>query len=283
MAGKVTSAEYGRMRAPFQSGDFPFPIKYGYCAAGIVENGPPELVGKSVFALHPHQDRFVVPANSLCVLPDNLPMRRAPIAANMETALNALWDSGVGPGDNIIVIGAGIVGLLITYLCARLPGADVTAVDPQGSRASVANAFGAQFLQPGELLDQFGGGDRQQADLIFHTSASEPGLRSALQVAGQEARIVEMSWYGEHEVTIPLGATFHSRRLQLVSSQVGHVSPSRRPRWSYKRRLTKALELLCDKQLDMLITEEFAFQDLPNQLPAYLNGSGEGLAAVVRY
>ena len=277
MSGKVPAAEYGLMRAPFQSGDFPFPVKYGYCAAGIVEDGPAELAGKHVFALHPHQDRFYLAADQLCVLPDGLPLRRAALAANMETALNAVWDSGAGPGDNIIVIGAGIVGLLIAYLCARIPGTQVTAIDPLPERAAVASAFGARFQLPEAPLPDGG------ADIVFHTSASQQGLALALHAAGTEARVVEVSWYGDKDITINLGGSFHSRRLQLVSSQVGHVSPSRQQRWTYRRRLAKALELLCDSALDALVTEEFAFEDLPQKLPAYLNGKSAGLAALVRY
>ncbi len=281
MSGKVPRSEYARMRAPYQCGDFPFPVKYGYCTAGSVEEGPPELTGRNVFVLHPHQDRFLVPADRVCPFPEALPPRRAPLAANMETALNAVWDSGAAPGDNIVVIGAGIVGLMICYLCAGMPGAYVTAVDPQQSRAPLARAFGAQFLLPEELGSR--SGNSIGADVVFHASATPAGLSSALRTAGMESRIVEVSWYGDEEVPIPLGAEFHSRRLQLVSSQVGRVAPSRRQRWSHNRRLAKALDLLCDDRLDALITDEFRFEDLPQVLPDYLLGPETGLAAVVRY
>ncbi|MCC2098654.1 MAG: zinc-binding alcohol dehydrogenase [Hyphomicrobiales bacterium] len=279
ISGKVPPEEYGRMRCPFQSGNFPFPVKYGYCAAGTVEEGPDDLLGASVFALHPHQDRFWIPASRLACVPGELPLRRATLAANMETALNAVWDSGAGPGDTIVVIGAGIVGLLICYLCARLPGAEVMAVDPRPGRSLLAHAFGAQFLTPDELLAR----GSLAADVVLHTSATQQGLASALAVAGMEARIVEVSWYGDSAIKVPFGGAFHSQRLQIVSSQVGQVSPSRSPRWSHNRRIAKALELLCDDTLDALITDEFAFEDLPETLPAYLGGESPGLAAVVRY
>lgn len=284
MAGKVPAGEYGRMRAPFQSGNFPFPVKYGYCAAGVVEDGPAAMCGKSVFALFPHQDRFVLPTNQLCVLPEILPLRRAPLAANMETALNAVWDSGAGPGDNIFVIGAGIVGLLITYLCARLPGANVTAIDPLAERASLVELLGASYRPADTQSLDFTNSDASEgADIVFHTSASAQGLTSAISLAGLEGKIVEVSWYGDKEIAVPLGGAFHSRRLQLISTQVGHVAPSRRPRWSYHRRLSKALELLCDDRLDGLITDECAFEDLPQKLPGYLSGQSAGLATLVRY
>jgi len=281
VSGRIPPGEYGRMRCPFQSGNFPFPVKYGYCAAGTVEDGPDEVVGRNVFALHPHQDRFLIPASRVSFTPEALPLRRATLAANMETALNAVWDSGAGPGDNIVVIGAGIVGLLIVFICAQLPGADVMAVDTRTNRSSLAAALGARFLTPDQLLQQAGSG--LPADVVLHTSANQEGLSAALSAAGMEARIVEVSWYGDSAVSVPLGGAFHSQRLQIVSSQVGQVSPTRRPRWSFSRRIGKALDLLCDDRLDALITDEFAFEDLPGKLPSYLGGDSPGLAAVVRY
>jgi NADPH:quinone reductase-like Zn-dependent oxidoreductase len=273
--GRVSATESARMRAPLQEGDFPYPVKYGYCAVGVVEEGPPALQGRTVFALHPHQDRFVAPLSMLAPVPDGVPARRAVLAANMETALNALWDSGAGPGDRILVVGAGVVGLLVGALAARLPGAEVTMADIDLSREPLARQLGCRFRKP---LDAPG-----EADVVFHTSATAPGLACALSCAGHEATVVEMSWYGDAPVTAPLGLDFHSRRLRLVSSQVGQVSPSRRARWSHRRRLDKALALLADKRLDALITDEVAFADLPGELPRLLAPGASGLATVVRY
>jgi len=273
--GRVSTADGERMRAPMQDGDFPYPVKYGYCAVGVVDEGPRYLQGRTVFALHPHQDRFVAPVSMLAPVPEAVPPRRAVLAANMETALNALWDSGAGPGDRILVVGAGVVGLLVGYLAARLPGAEVTMVDIDLSRQAIARELGCRFRKP---LDAPG-----EADVAFHTSASGPGLACALSCCGDEATLVEMSWFGDAPVTAPLGLDFHHRRLRLVSSQVGQVSPSRRARWSHRRRLDKALALLADERLDALITEEVAFRDLPEQLPRLLAPAAPGLATVVRY
>lgn len=273
--GRVPRGEYARMRAPFQTGDFPFPVRYGYCATGVVEAGPKELLAKQVFALYPHQSRFIAPASAVRALPNGLPARRGALAANMETALNAVWDSGAGPGDRIAIVGCGLVGLLVTYLCAQMPGADVTAADIDPARAEIVSAFGARFCHPHELSDD--------ADVVFHASASAPGLAAAIGAAGLEARVVEMSWYGEGDVAAPLGGAFHSKRLQLISSQVGQVSPRRRPRWDYARRLSKALDLLRDERLDALITHEFAFEETPQSLPDFLRKGASGLAAVIRY
>lgn len=276
--GRAPASEAERMRAPMQEGAFAFPVKYGYCAVGRVEAGPPEWLGKTVFCLHPHQDLFNAPLAMLRPVPEATPARRATLAANMETALNALWDSGAGPGDRILVVGAGVVGLLVAALAARLPGAEVVVVDREPSRAAIVEALGARFI-PANAVET----DAAAADVVFHASATSAGLALALAGAGLEAAIVELSWYGDAQATAPLGGAFHANRLRLISSQVGQVSPSRRARWSYARRLDKALELLADPRLDALVTEEIAFEDLPNELPRILAPGAPGLATVARY
>lgn len=273
--GRVSLSESERMRAPLQEGNFPFPVKYGYCAVGLVEKGPADLLGQPVFVLHPHQDRFVAPVAMLRHIPESVPARRAVLAANMETALNALWDSGAGPGDRILVVGAGVVGCLVAYLAARMPGATVTLVDVDSSRREIANRIGAAFSRP---LDAPG-----NADAVFHASATPAGLACALACAGDEANVVEVSWYGDRMVEAPLGLDFHSRRLRLISSQVGQVATSRRPRWDFGRRMAKALDLLADDRLDALITEEVAFTELPAALPRLLAPRASGLATAIRY
>jgi NADPH:quinone reductase-like Zn-dependent oxidoreductase len=273
--GRVPASEYARMRAPRQEGAFPFPVKYGYAAIGIVREGPRALVGRTVFALNPHETVFDAPADFVQPVPDHVPARRAVLAANMETALNALWDGGAGPGDRIVVVGAGVVGALVAALASRLPGSEVTLVDVDLSRRTIAEALGCRFAKP---LDAPG-----NADLVFHTSATSAGLSCALACAGDEATIVEMSWYGEATTRVSLGAAFHSGRLKLISSQVGRVSESRRGRWSYARRLAKALDLLDDPRLDALITEEVAFDDLPEALPRLFAPGAPGLATAIRY
>jgi NADPH:quinone reductase-like Zn-dependent oxidoreductase len=275
MNGLVPQGEWARMRAPLQEGDFPFPVKYGYCAVGTVEIGPPELSGRTVFCLHPHQDWFDAPQGMLALVPDDVPARRATLAANMETALNALWDSDAGPADRIVVIGGGIVGLLAGWLAARLPGATVTLSDVDPSRAEMARHLGMAFAPPDSLP--------RDADVVFHASASEAGLAAAIGCAGVEACIMEMSWYGEKIVSVPLGGAFHSQRLRIVSSQVGMVSPSRRPRWPYQRRLAAALDLLRDDRLDALVSETIDFADTPRELPRVLTEGSLGLAPVIRY
>jgi threonine dehydrogenase-like Zn-dependent dehydrogenase len=278
LQGAVGRSEWERMRCPMQEGAFPFPVKYGYCAVGVVEDGPADILGGLVFCLHPHQNVFHVPVDRLAPIPNPVPARRATLAANMETALNALWDSGAGPGDRIVVVGAGVVGLLVASLAARLPGAAVTVVDVEGARRPLA-ALGAGFAGPAEAPGE--------ADVVFHASATAAGLDTAIDCAGMEGTIVEMSWYGDKPVQVGLGGAFHSRRLRLVSSQVGHISPGRRPRWDYRRRMQAALQLLDQPALDLLVAEEIAFEEAPRELPRILGRSpgpgAHGLAPVIRY
>jgi len=274
-SGAVGRSEWERMRGPMQEGSFPFPVKYGYCATAVVEEGPAELRGKTVFCLHPHQDYFNVPVDALAVVPDGLPARRATLAANMETALNALWDAGAGPGDRIVVVGAGVVGLLVASLAARLPGASVAAVDVDQSRKPILQALGAGLAMPNQAPGE--------ADIVFHASASAAGLNTAIACAGPEATIVEMSWYGDKPVSVDLGGAFHSRRLKLVSSQVGLISTGRRLRWDYRRRRDLALSLLAPPALDALVAEDIAFADAPRELPRIFAPDAQGLAPVIRY
>jgi threonine dehydrogenase-like Zn-dependent dehydrogenase len=274
--GRVPQSERERMRAPFQDGDFPFPVKYGYCAVGTVEAGPADMVARNVFCLHPHQDVFVAARDRLTLVPDTVPARRAVLAANMETALNAHWDAGSGPADRIVVVGGGVLGLLVAWIAARLPGAEVTLVDVDPSRAALASHLGVGFALPPDAP--------ADADLVFHASASASGLATAIGSAGFEARIVELSWYGEGAVAAPLGGAFHAKRLQLISSQVGQIASSRRPRWDYARRVQAALALLAlDDGLDGLITQEIAFQETATALPKVLSPHWRGLTAVLRY
>jgi threonine dehydrogenase-like Zn-dependent dehydrogenase len=273
--GAVPPAEYAMMRAPLQEGEFPFPVKYGYCAVGTVEKGPADLVGRMVFALHPHQDRFVAPVELIVAVPPGVTPERAVLAANMETALNALWDSGAGPGDRIAVVGGGAIGLLICYLAANLPGAEVTLIDPDADRGPIARSFGAGFSTRADAV--------RDCDVVFHASATAAGLAAALAACGVEATLVEASWYGSRAVEAPLGGAFHSRRLRIVSTQVGLVAPSRRARWTRRRRLAKALDLLADSRLDALIGERVAFEDLPQALPALLARGAKGVTNLVTY
>ncbi len=273
--GRVPQSEHRRMRAPLMDGGFPFPVKYGYAAVGRIEAGPASLVGRTVFALHPHQTLFNLPAEAAFFVPDDVPPARGVLAANMETALNAVWDGAPGPADRIAVVGGGAVGLLVAYLCSRLPGAHVTVIDTAPARADLARALGARFATPEHAP--------AECDLVFHASGSATGLASALRLAGEESTVVELSWYGEGDVAVPLGDVFHSRRLRLVASQVGRVAPSHRSRWTPGRRLQAALSLLNDPVLDVLLAPPVPFEQLPEQLPGLLGPDADARCPVIQY
>jgi len=273
--GHVPPSEHERMRAPFQAGHFPGPVKYGYASVGEVVEGPAELVDKIVFCLYPHQQRYVVPCDALHVLPETVPARRAVLAANLETALNGLWDAGAGPGDRVSVLGAGSVGCLAAWLASRIPGCVVELVDINPHRAAVAHALGVKFAQPIEATPE--------ADVVLHSSGTAEGLSLAMRIAAFEATVIELSWYGDQPVTLSLGEAFHARRLTLKSSQVGTVSETRRARWSLKRRMQFALSLLAEPALDVLINSEGRFEDLPQTLRQLSQSPGDVIMHRVKY
>ncbi|MGP1393919.1 MAG: zinc-dependent alcohol dehydrogenase [Inquilinaceae bacterium] len=274
-AGRVPVSQYGAMRAPHQGGDFPFPVKYGYSLVGIVEAGPAALRGRTVFCLHPHQTACVLAADAVVPVPDGVPPSRAVLAANMETALNGLWDAAVLPGDRVAVVGAGVVGCLAARLIARMPGCAVELVDTDPAKASVAARLGASFAAPTEA--------RTDNDLVIEVSGAPDGLAVALGLAAFEATVLELSWFGDHPVTAPLGEAFHARRLTIRGSQVGAVATRQRARWPHRRRLALALELLADDALDTLFSGESAFDDLPDAMPALATGGAGILCHRIRY
>ena len=273
--GLVPTSEYQRMRAPFQAGDFPAPVKYGYASVGEVERGPSHLEGRLVFVLHPHQTRYVVPGGAVHLLPQDVPPARAVLAANMETAINGLWDAAPKIGDSVTVVGAGTVGCLVAWLASKIVGCDVELVDTNPQRAVIAKGFGIRFATPNEA--------RENADVVVHASGASSGLAVALRVAGFEAMVVEMSWYGSQPVMAPLGEAFHPRRLTLRSSQVGHIAPAQRARWDTARRMALALSLLRHPVLDTLISGESEFEALPQVMTQLATAPGDTLCHRIRY
>lgn len=273
--GGVPPSQWQAMRCPFQEGEFPGPVKYGYASIGRVEAGPPQLLGRRVFCLYPHQDRYVVPADAVTPVPDAVPDARAVLAANMETAVNGLWDAAPRLGDRIAVVGAGVVGCLVGALAARLPGVTVELIDTDADRAPLAARLGCRFALPAQAT--------ADADLVIHASGHPDGLATALGLAGFEATVLEMSWYGDRPVTVPLGEAFHARRLNLRSSQVGAVATAQRARWPHRRRLALALDLLADPVFDLLLTGESAFGELPHTLTRLAQAGGGTLCHVITY
>ena len=265
-AGRVPASERERMACPFQEGAFPYPVKYGYAMVGSIEAGPGERLGQRVFCLHPHQDRFTVPGAAALVVPDDVPTARAVLASQIETALNATWDAAPRIGDRIAVVGGGVIGCLVAWLCARLPATVVTLVDIDPGRAAAAAALGFGFALPAAAP--------RGCDLVFHASGTGAGLATAIECAGFEAELIELSWYGDVPVTVPLGGAFHSQRLALRASQVGTVALCRRTRRSRAGRLALALGLASDPRLDVLVRDATPFESLPGELGRLLGTPG---------
>jgi threonine dehydrogenase-like Zn-dependent dehydrogenase len=273
--GAVPPNQHAIMRAPFQDGAFPGPVKYGYLNVGVVEHGPPELLGRTVFCLYPHQTRYVVPADAVTPVPAEVPPGRAILAGTVETAVNALWDAAPLVGDRVAVVGAGMIGCSVAGVLAGFPGCDVQLVDTEPSRAGVARALGVGFASPEEAA----GG----CDLVVHASATEAGLARSLELLAPEGEVVELSWYGDRRVSVPLGEFFHSRRLTIRGSQVGAVPPVRRSRRTFAERVSLALRLLANPAFDTLVTGESPFGALPRVMPRLASGELPALCHRITY
>jgi len=273
--GGVPESQYEAMRAPFQEGDFPGPVKYGYLNVGVVEHGPPALLGRTVFCLYPHQTRFVVPADRVIAVPDDVPPSRAILAGTVETAVNALWDAAPLVGDRVAVVGAGMVGCSVARLLVGFPGVRVQLVDTDPTRAVVAERLGVDFASPERAAGE--------CDLVLHASATEDGLIRSLELLALDGEVIELSWYGDRRVSLPLGEFFHSRRLVVRGSQMGAVPPARRARRSFADRLSLALRLLADPAFDTLITGQSGFADLPSVLPRLADGTLPALCHRIAY
>jgi threonine dehydrogenase-like Zn-dependent dehydrogenase len=263
------------MRAPYQEGEFPGPVKYGYLNVGVVEQGPPKLRGRTVFCLYPHQTAYVVPANAVAVVPDGVPPARAVLAGTVETAVNALWDAGPLLGDRVTVVGAGMVGCCVARLLSKFPAVRVELVDVDASRADVAAALGVDFALPG---DAAGG-----RDLVMHASATSAGLQRSLELLAAEGTVIDLSWYGDSEVRLSLGGAFHAGRLGLRASQVSTLSPARSGRRTTGDRLALALDLLRDPAFDALLTGRSSFYELPDVMPRLVAGSLPALCHTITY
>ncbi len=274
LGGRVPASEHERMRAPFQEGDFPFPVKYGYAAVGRVEAGPEDLLGRHVFCLHPHQTRFRVPAEAVVPLPEGVPPERAVLGANAETALNAIWDAELDPHERVLVLGAGLLGSLIAAFLSRTH-TSLFVTDKLAERVAALADFPVRFVSA-EAMDH-------GYDVVFHTTGAPEALQAALDALAFEGRVIELSWFGDRPVPLLLGGAFHSQRLTIRASQVGHVAPARRATTSRRDRLAEALGMLDDPRLDRLITEEVAFRDLPGAIPRLLAPGAPGIATRVRY
>ena len=273
--GSVPPRVAEEMRAPHQEGTFPSPVKFGYLSVGIVEEGPEDWAGQKVFCLNPHQDRYVISTDALTRIPDGVPARRAVLTGTVETAVNALWEAGPRLGDRIAVVGAGLVGGMVATLLRTFPLARLQLVDLDSERKHLADKLGVDFALPDDATPD--------CDIVFHCSASQEGLARSLQLAGHEGEIIEMSWYANREVTLPLGEDFHARRLSIRASQVGVVARPRRHRRTTAERLELAVELLKDPVFDAFLTGASPFAELPAVVQNLADGTLEALCHVIEY
>ena len=268
--GKVPESQHQTMRCPHQEGCFSGSVKYGYSAVGQVVD-----TGALVFCLHPHQTEFVVSADALLPLPEGLSPGLAVLAPNLETAINGVWDAQPQPGEAATVIGGGVVGLAVAWRLAQL-GVDVELVEPNPARAAVAATLGLKMVTPAYAA--------ARRSLIIHASGSQAGLCHALNLAAHEGRIIEMSWFGDTSIHLPLGEAFHARRLTLRSSQVGTVSPSAPGEWTHRSRMAMVLDLLAGHpELGVLISGESRFEDLPATMAKLAYGEVKMLCHRIRY
>lgn len=254
---------------PAVRGDFDFPIKYGYASVGwVVQVGARVegfATGDLVFVHHPHQTEYVVPATAQqgpepVRLPPELPPEHGVFLANVETAVNVLLDAAPRLGERVVVFGQGVVGLLLTQLTRQAGAGLVIAVDPFSLRRELARAAGADVvLAPDENLpttirDLTGG---LGADLVLEASGNPAALDQAIAATAFQGTVVVCSWYGTKPAAIDLGGAFHRRRIRIVSSQVGSIDPTLQARWSFRRRLDLARDLLSTLTLTPLITHRF--------------------------
>jgi NADPH:quinone reductase-like Zn-dependent oxidoreductase len=273
--GGVPAGQYAAMRAPYQEGDFPGPVKYGYLNVGVVEQGPSELRGRTVFCLYPHQTAYVVPADAVAVVPHGIPAARAVLAGTVETAVNALWDARPLLGDRVTVVGAGMVGCCVARLLRQFPAVQVELVDVNADRADVAARLDVDFALPADAADG--------RDLVVHASATSAGLQRSLELLAAEGTVLDLSWYGDSDVRLSLGGAFHARRLGIRASQVSTLSPARSGRLTTADRLALALGLLRDPAFDALLTGRSSFYELPDLMTRLVDGSLSAVCHTIAY
>jgi len=272
-AGQVPISLHQKMRVPYMKGHFTFPLKYGYSLVGEVQSEG-AWQGQLVHLMHPHQDRLWVEEAALTLIPKGLSPKVATLASNMETALNAVWDSQVTVGDRVVIIGFGMIGALVTRLLSLLPAVQVYVVEVNEYRQELVQEMGFNLLPKG----------MQDFDCSFHTSASSSGLQQAIDLVGEEGTIIELSWYGARETTVQLGGNFHYQRKRIISSQVGQISSTKIARWTYKRRKKLVFDLLKNPVFEAHLTQELSLSEAPAFFEQLRTGElPNGLGWVIRY
>lgn len=262
--GEVPAAITELMQAPFQLGALPFPVSHGYLNVGVVRQGRSELIGQTVFTLAGHREHVVVPEAAAHVLPEGCPPQRALFAGIGEVGLNGLWEGPVMIGDRVAVVGGGLIGLTTALLASKMALQRLQVVEVDAERRTFIRDLGLDAVAPEQAdLDN---------DVVLHSSSSSAGLATSLRLAGDDAVIVEQSWYGTGDQQVPLGADFHARRLRIVATQVGQVPGPRRMRRTRGQRLATALSML-DSRFDRLISGRSPLAQLPDVMQDVATGA----------
>lgn len=276
---------------PALQGDLAYPLKYGYCAVGRVkalgEGVDPSWAGRRVFAFHPHQSTFNARPKHLQPLPEGLDAEDAAFLANLETAIGLVMDADPRLGERVAVLGQGVVGLLTTLLLARHPLSLLLSLDRYPKRRDASLECGAAYsLDPAapdalvQARDLLGS---QGADLVFELSGQPEALDSALALAGAQGRVVVGSWYGQRRAPLALDTHFHRGRINLLSSQVGHIQPALRGRWDKARRFQLAWELLPKLRPSRFISHRFPLDAAPEAYRLLSQHPDQALAVLFTY
>ncbi|MEM9671559.1 MAG: zinc-binding alcohol dehydrogenase [Bacteroidota bacterium] len=271
--GQVPAELQDSMQVPYMEGSFGFPLKYGYSLVGKVIEGSENLVDRYVHLLHPHQQHCVVKETDVTVIPEGIPPQRAVLASNLETALNAVWDSHLSAGDRVLVVGMGLIGSLVALLASQFPATQIRVAETDPTRQSLAREQGFSLYDPSDT----------PFDVAFHSSGSSTGLQTAIDAVGYEGQVIELSWYGTRSAEVKLGGSFHQQRKQIISSQVSQLPAHRQARWDYRRRKQTVLDLLQDDGWDDFLTATVDFTDVPALFDQLRLGDRSQLSWTLRY
>jgi 2-desacetyl-2-hydroxyethyl bacteriochlorophyllide A dehydrogenase len=275
---------------PTLAGSFRYPIKYGYASVGRVAAAGAAVrdraPGDLVFALHPHQSTYVLPAARTVLLPPNLPPEHGVFLANLETAVNVALDAAPRLGETVLLSGLGVVGLLVLQTLRRTGVAEIIAVDPLPRRRALAARLGASLtLAPdADVAAQARARTAGRGvDLAVEVSGAPAALGPAIEAVADEGTVVVASWYGTKSVPLHLGSHFHRGRVRLRSSQVGHLDPALAPRWDHARRQAVALRLLAELPLGDLISHRIPFAQAPEAFALLDERPADALQVVLTY
>jgi 2-desacetyl-2-hydroxyethyl bacteriochlorophyllide A dehydrogenase len=276
-------------------GDFKYPLKYGYCCVGEVIGAGAEVnphwLGRQVFVFHPHESHFVCNEEDLLPIPDGILLKDALFLASMETAVNLVMDGRPLMGEQVLVWGLGVIGLLTTFILSQHPVAALLGVDRLPMRRQMATKWGADHALAGNEADfasQLASAlshtpkDRR-ADLLFELSGDPESLNSLLPWAGYHGRIVIGSWYGNQNAAIKLGGRFHRDRIRIISSQVSSIDPAMTGRWTKGRRLAVAWQMIQRCQPSQLITHRFPIEDAQKAYELIADHPQDALQVILSY